>query len=88
MESSLIYAKATRRGANDDLNKVETVSRKDKSKEEKNVEDVKSDLGVDELEKAEEAFFHAVEEVEDAVVHALDDEVETFFPHHEPKKSE
>ena len=35
----------------------------------------------DELDEAEEAFYRVVEHVEKAVVHALDDEVETLFPH-------
>ena len=40
----------------------------------------------DELDQAEEAIFHAVETVENKVIHAVDDEVEVFFPHH--KKTE
>ena len=40
----------------------------------------------DELDQAEEAIFHAVETVENKVIHAVDDEVELFFPHH--KKTE
>ena len=36
----------------------------------------------DELDQAEEAIFHAVENVENKVIHAVDDEVELFFPHH------
>ncbi len=35
----------------------------------------------DELDEAEEAFYRVVEHVEKAFVHALDDEVETLFPH-------
>jgi hypothetical protein len=31
---------------------------------------------------------HAVEKVEEEVVHAIDDEVETFFPHHQETKEE
>eukprot|EP01083_Nonionella_stella_P284591 968892_1 len=83
LESAIINASAVRKGTND-LKEVKKTNRKT-GKDEKKVEEVKSDLG-DELEEAEEAFFHAVETAEDAVVHAIDDEVETLFPHH--KKSE
>ena len=42
----------------------------------------------DELDQAEEAIFHAVETVENKVIHAVDDEVELFFPHHQKKTEE
>lgn len=42
----------------------------------------------DDLDRAEEAFFTAVESLEDEVIHAIDDEVETFFPHHNDAKDE
>ena len=40
------------------------------------------------LEEAEEAFFHAVENVEGAIIHAIDDEVEMLFPHHQKSVDE
>ena len=49
------------------------------------VEEVKSDMN-DELEQAEEAFFRAEQKLEDAIVHAVDDEVETLFPHHKSEE--
>ena len=68
-------------------------SRKSKDNKKKRVEDVKSKRSFDEeiedeLDQAEEAIFHAVETVENKVIHAVDDEVEVFFPHHMSKKSE
>ena len=75
LESTVIHAKAMR---DTDLKKVKyTTDKKDE------VEEVQ-----DELEQAEEAFFHAVEEVEKKVEHAIDDEVETLFPHHQNDKKE
>jgi hypothetical protein len=38
--------------------------------------------------KTEEAFFHAVENVEGAIIHAIDDEVEMLFPHHQKSVDE
>jgi len=64
-------------------------SRKSKDNNEKKVEVVKRSFDEeleDELDQAEEAIFHAVETVENKVIHAVDDEVEVFFPHH--KKTE
>ena len=65
-------------------------SRKSKDNNEKKVEVVKGrsfdEELEDELDQAEEAIFHAVENVENKVIHAVDDEVELFFPHH--KKTE
>lgn len=84
LESAIIDARAVRRKGTENMKEVKSTSRKTGTSKDK-VEEVKSDLG-DELEEAEEAFFRAVETAEDAVVHAIDDEVETFFPHH--KKSE
>lgn len=43
---------------------------------------VKKNLS-NELDEAEEAFFHAVKSVEDVIIHAIDDEVEVLFPHHQ-----
>ena len=85
LESAIINAKTVHK-ATDNINEVKTTSRKSSGKDkDKKVEEVKSEL-VDDFEQAEEAFSHAVENIEDAVVHAIDDEVETIFPHH--KKSE
>lgn len=69
-----------RQGSNE--KNVKTVSSKTKAKEPVLEE------AEDDLEKAEEAFFHAVEKVEEEVVHAIDDEVETLFPHHKERKEE
>ena len=84
VDSSIINVGAIRRQGRD-IEKVETVSRKDSKEPTDKVEEVKSELD-DDLQKAEEAFFRAVEEVEEAVVHAIDDEVETFFPHHKSEE--
>ena len=84
LESTIVNTKAIRRET-DHMNEVKTTSRKtgtDKGK----VEEVKNEIVGDEFEEAEEAFFHAVENVEHAVPDAIDQEVETLFPHH--KKSE
>ena len=67
-------------------------SRKSKDNNKKKVEEVikrsfDEELE-DELDQAEEAIFHAVENVENKVIHAVDDEVEVFFPHHMSKKPE
>ena len=73
------------------MHEDEKEKRSRKSKDKK-VEDVKSKTRSfdeeleDELDQAEEAIFHAVENVENKVIHAVDDEVELFFPHH--KKTE
>jgi hypothetical protein len=39
-------------------------------------------------EKAKEKIFHAVEDVEKAIVHAIEDEVDTVFPPPEHKTEE
>ena len=78
LESTIIHGKAMRNDPR--LKMVQTTSRKMTAAVEE-AEEVKDDL-----EKAEEAFFHAVEEVEDKVVHAIDDEVETLFPHQKDRK--
>lgn len=88
LESTVIHAKAMRNDSS--LNKVQNASKKTKPKDpvEAEVED--------DLERAERAFFHAVEKVEgkvvnavekveETVVHAIDDEVESLFPHHQTK---
>jgi hydroxymethylpyrimidine pyrophosphatase-like HAD family hydrolase len=81
LESTIINAKATRKDS--ELKKVKTTSvQKDKKDKKDEIKQVKSNPDEDDLEKAEEAFFHAVEEVEHAVEKAIDDEVETLFPHH------
>ncbi|KAL7527344.1 hypothetical protein ACHAXR_001906 [Thalassiosira sp. AJA248-18] len=86
LESTIINVKAVRKGkGNGDTQEIKKTSRKTGQDTDK-VDEVKSELGVDDFERAEEAIFHAVEEVEEAVVHAIDDEVETYFPHH--KKTE
>mmetsp|Transcript_6374 Transcript_6374/g.11653 ORF Transcript_6374/g.11653 Transcript_6374/m.11653 type:complete len:119 (-) Transcript_6374:101-457(-) len=88
LESTIINAKAIREKGTEDLKVVKTTSRKTSGTDkDQAVEEVKSDLS-DDLEMAEEAFFHAVENVEDAVAHAIDDEVETLFPHHKKSKDE
>ncbi|KAL7436707.1 hypothetical protein ACHAXM_005324 [Skeletonema potamos] len=84
LESTIINAKATRKDS--DLKKVKTTSlQKDKKDD---VKQVKSNPDEDDLERAEEAFFHAVEEVEHVVEKAIDDEVETLFPHHKTESEE
>mmetsp|Transcript_47606 Transcript_47606/g.101162 ORF Transcript_47606/g.101162 Transcript_47606/m.101162 type:complete len:114 (+) Transcript_47606:106-447(+) len=89
LESTVINAKAIRKRGLDDLDVVKTTSRKTSGADkDKNVEEVKSDVVSDELEKAEEAFFHAVESVEHAVANVIDDEVETLFPHHKKPEGE
>lgn len=84
LESTIINAKAVRKDSN--LKEVKTTSRKnDKKKDE--VKQVKSNPDED-LERAEEAFLHAVENIEHAVEEAIDEEVETLFPHHKAKSEE
>ena len=84
LESTIINAKAVRKDSI--LKEVKTTSRKnDKKKDE--VKQVKSNPDED-LERAEEAFFHAVENIEHAVEEAIDEEVETLFPHHKAKSEE
>jgi len=85
VENTIVNMNALRIPKGDNIHEVKTTSRKSSSGSNKKVEEVKSDLG-DDLALAEEAFFHAVESAEDAVVHAIDNEVENLFPHH--KKSE
>eukprot|EP01083_Nonionella_stella_P209558 759525_1 len=63
---------------------AEVKSNKKKDKAAK-VADAKSDVG-DELELAEEAFFHAAEKVEHALEEAVDNEVEVLFPHHKAEE--
>mmetsp|Transcript_5464 Transcript_5464/g.7078 ORF Transcript_5464/g.7078 Transcript_5464/m.7078 type:complete len:116 (-) Transcript_5464:144-491(-) len=80
LESTIINAKAIRK-RDGDLNEVKATSRKAETDKDKKVEEVKNDL--DELEAAEEAFHHVAEKVEEVIEHAIDDEVETLFPHHQ-----
>ena len=86
IDSSLVFANTVHLAdANaKDSKEVKTTTRKlsSRSKDSKKVEHIKINLS-DELDEAEEAFFHAVESVEDAVIHAIDDEVEILFPHRE-----
>eukprot|EP00984_Skeletonema_dohrnii_P026865 scaffold16271_cov118-Skeletonema_dohrnii-CCMP3373.AAC.1 len=84
LESTIINAKSIRKGS--DLKEVKTTSIKKDKKDE--VKQVKSNPDEDDLEKAEEAFFHAVEKVEHVVENAIDEEVETFFPHHKKESEE
>lgn len=65
------------------INEVKSASRKSTSDGKDRQDEVQyvNRYLSDELEEAEEAFYRAVEHVEKAVVHALDDEVETLFPH-------
>ena len=88
LESTVVNAKAIRKDSN--LKEVKTTSRKSdkKEKDEVKVKQVKSNPDEDELEKAEEAFFHAAETIEHAIEEAIDDEVETLFPHHKAKSEE
>lgn len=82
-------AKSVRKDSN--LKKVKTTSLKRDKKDDVNVKEVKqvkSNPDEDDLEKAEEAFFHAVENIEHAIEEAIDDEVETLFPHHKSKSEE
>lgn len=77
------------RMADADIKAVKTTSRKTPSgkKDIDKVKEVKKDI-TDDLEEAEEAFFHAVENVEGAIIHAIDDEVEMLFPHHQKSVDE
>lgn len=59
---------AVKRTNKKDMTKIELVVKKNLSNE---------------LDEAEEAFFHAVKSVEDVIIHAIDDEVEVLFPHHQ-----
>ena len=77
LESTVIHAKSLRNDSS--LNKVQNASKKTRAK------DPIQDEVEDDLERAEKAFFHAVEKVEETVVHAIDDEVESLFPHHHTK---
>ena len=72
-----------------DIKEVRNTSRKTSggNARDKQVEEVKKEVG-DELERAEEAFFHAAEKVEHAVEDAIDEEVEVLFPHHKKKAAE
>ncbi len=82
-------SKSVRKDSN--LKKVKTTSLKRDKKDDVNVKEVKqvkSNPDEDDLEKAEEAFFHAVENIEHAIEEAIDDEVETLFPHHKSKSEE
>lgn len=83
LESTIISAKSIRKDS--DIKEVKTTSLKEDKDE---VKKVKSNPDEDDLEKAEEAFFHAVEEVEHVVEKAIDEEVETLFPHHQKTESE
>ena len=72
-----------------DIKEVRNTSRKTSgtTRDKQVVENVKNEVD-DEFEKAEEAFFHAVEKVEHAVEDAIDEEVEVLFPHHKKKATE
>lgn len=92
IEPSIISTSNAVRKADADIKKVKKTSRKvisdkkdmpPKAKVVANGEKV-----IDELEQAEESFFHAVENVEDAIIHAIDDEVEMLFPHHQKSVDE
>lgn len=61
-------SQAVKRTNKKDMTKIELVVKKNLSNE---------------LDEAEEAFFHAVKSVEDVIIHAIDDEVEVLFPHHQ-----
>jgi hypothetical protein len=73
--------KTGRNGAG--INEVSSASRKSTNDGKANQDEVEyvNRFFSDELDEAEEAFYRVVEHVEKAVVHALDDEVETLFPH-------
>mmetsp|Transcript_27523 Transcript_27523/g.39424 ORF Transcript_27523/g.39424 Transcript_27523/m.39424 type:complete len:117 (+) Transcript_27523:161-511(+) len=86
LESTIVNAKSVRKDSN--LKEVKTTSLKKDKKDEVKVKQVKSNPDEDDLEKAEEAFFHAVENIEHALEEAIDDEVETLFPHHKTKSEE
>mmetsp|Transcript_3060 Transcript_3060/g.4723 ORF Transcript_3060/g.4723 Transcript_3060/m.4723 type:complete len:117 (+) Transcript_3060:85-435(+) len=86
LESTIINAKSIRKDSN--LKEVKTTSRKKDKKDEAKVKQVKSNPDEDDLEKAEEAFFHVAENIEHAIEDAIDDEVETLFPHHKTKSEE
>lgn len=81
--SSINYANTvpadSSRRTNADSQVVKTTNSKDMTKIELVV---KKNLG-NELNEAEEAYFHAVKSVEDVIIHAIDDEVEVLFPHHQ-----
>ena len=88
LESAIIKdVKSTRKDKNIKEVKNTNNSRKSTKKDKNKVEEVKNDMN-DELEQAEEAFFRAEQKLEGAIVHALDDEVETFFPHHASRSEE
>jgi hypothetical protein len=70
---------ASSRRTNTDSQVLKTTNRKDKT----NIELVVKKNLSNELDEAEEAFFHAVKSVEDVIIHAIDDEVEVLFPHHQ-----
>lgn len=76
VDPNVVNAQIKKKGSN--VKKVQNTSEKVQAAEE----------AQDDLERAEEAFFHAVEDVEDKVIHAIDDEVETLFPHHKDTKEE
>ena len=84
LESTIINAKAIRRESSSDLKEIKTTSRKD-DKKKGEVKEVKSNPE-DDFEKAEEAIFHAVETVEHVIEKAIDDEVETLYPHHQKEE--
>ncbi|KAL3756750.1 hypothetical protein ACHAWU_003500 [Discostella pseudostelligera] len=86
IENPIILTKASSgRKKKSDITEVTPASRKStnntgKDNKQDEVEYVNRYFS-DELDEAEEAFYRAVEHVEKAVVHAVDDEVETLFPH-------
>ena len=65
------------------INEVKSASRKSTSEGNDRQDEVEyvNSYFRDELDEAEEAFYTAVEHVEKAFIHVLDDEVEILFPH-------
>lgn len=76
VDPNVINAQIKKKGSN--VDKVKNTSEKVSP-----VDEVRDDL-----DRAEEAFFTAVESLEEEVIQAIDDEVETFFPHHNDAKDD
>ena len=82
IEYSVVNAGLTGAGDTDtDLEEVTNASRKTRKDHQDAAKETKNEVGADDYDKAEEAVFHAVEVVENTVARAIDDEVETLFPH-------
>lgn len=84
IENPIIVTKASGRKKKSGITEVTPASRKSTNTGKDNKQDEVEYVNryfSDELDEAEEAFYRAVEHVEKAVVHAVDDEVETLFPH-------